>query len=380
MMLSKRRITPSLQRGKDIYSLPALTKQTSDTFRVIRAVCIILMITVHIWLGSTRIIAADHGPVWNIFFSIIIDYLGRAAVPALSLISGILFVYTFRRKGSALSVIPDKFMTLIAPMALWSLPVLLLILTKYHLSGVDNVILPTDALGWINQVLSITEAPANFPLHFLRDIFLCYVYGAIIILVMKRSTMAALTMLIVVAVLEAHPDYGLLLRPQILFFFGAGLLLAIFGHANWTPGWWLIFILLTADLLLQFNILTSVPDFIAIQQELIHRIAVSFLAWRVCRHLTEHHARMARAVILLDKDIFVIFCSHMVTIMVVGGLALAFSWNEAQPYYPALFIAQIVLCVVVGIALSRLLKPFPVLRGKGKWPARRAGEKEIYSA
>ncbi|MDO5632960.1 MAG: acyltransferase [Paracoccus sp. (in: a-proteobacteria)] len=337
--------------------------------RIARVLCIVFMMTTHIWPGWGRLLAADHGTVWNIFTLIIVDYLGRASVPFLSLVSGILFVYTFRRKNSVARVLADKFMTLILPMALWSIPALLLLAAKYHLKGTDLVDWPNGLLAWTSQFLSIHGAPANGPLHFLREIFLCCLYATAVLLLLGKSRLAGVTLAVVIVAIEMQPQLGVLFRWYVAAFFLGGVMLAAFGRANWTPGWGLIVALLAADVLLRTGIIAGIPEIARNNQEILHRLALSMLAWRFCASLANGWPRVASSLKSFEPYVFVIFCSHMLTITIFAGVAMAMAWHESQPLYPLMFAAQLVACIVVGIVLTKLLQPFPVLRGKGSWTA-----------
>ena len=81
---------------------PALPRDLSDAIRIARVVCILSMVSVHVWPGATRVLAAD--TPFSGFFQVMIEYLGRGSVPLLSLVSGYLLTISAQGSRNARSV------------------------------------------------------------------------------------------------------------------------------------------------------------------------------------------------------------------------------------------------------------------------------------
>lgn len=347
--------------------LPAMTRDTSRSVAIARVVCILFMMTNHIWPGSERVLAAVDGPVETVFYDVVVDHLGRASVPLLSLFSGLLFVGTFARAGGPLPVLAGKFRSLIVPMALWSLPMLVLL----HLKGIylgQPFDWPDSLRDWGNALFAIRGFPANTPLLFLREIFVMCVLGAGVLLLWRRSPVAGVALALLILVLMHRPGGFILFRSFIgtAFFLGMGVALA--GRANWAPSWPLVLGVLVLYLALFFSGLFAVRTGPAgISEGYTTRIAMCLLMWRVCRDMAEGKAEwLTGKVLALEPHIFIIFCTHAITAFFVGGLADVMGWHETDRAYVILFLGQIVLIVVAGVIASKLVRPFPILSGGRK--------------
>lgn len=163
-----------------------LSPDASQRIRICRVICISLMVTVHFRPRDTTILAADAPQLLHGFHVILPDYLGRSSVPLLSVISGVLLVVGMSRAGSPADLLRGKFRSLIVPMVLWSIPILPLMLLR----GKSGALFLTP-MGWANALFALTDEPANFPLAFLRDIFLASVLGVGFLLAWPRASRSA---------------------------------------------------------------------------------------------------------------------------------------------------------------------------------------------
>ena len=339
--------------------------EISRGIAVARVVCILFMITVHVWPGVERIIPAADTPFERLFYGVVIDHLGRAAVPLLSLFSGMLFVGSFLRAESTGALLFGKVRSLILPILLWSLPFLPLFAIKAELTGLPS---ETPATLWhfVSRLFAIVDYPLNNPLHFLREIFVMCVYGAAVLLLRRVSATAAVVAALAIIAVEHGFQGALLLRPPIATAFFIGMALAVAGRQEWAPSWPLVL----GVLALYVGLYALAGDRLVVDDETglsvgyPTRIAMSLLVWRLCRDLARMpQAWATRGLVALEPHIFVIFCSHKLSAFMVGGVALFAGWHESDPFYILLFLSQIVLCVVVGVALSRLLAPLPIFSG-----------------
>lgn len=337
----------------------------SQLIKVARVVCIIFMMTTHIWPGSDRILAASQPLPIEAFFVLIVDSLGRASVPLLSLISGLLIVHSFDRR-SPLAVMKTKPATLLVPMIIWSIPVVLLLFVEEKVRR-ETGLAPNNAMEWLNAFFALTESPANGPLHFLREIFIMSCYACGVLAVYRRFPKAAYLLMAGIFLLEQIPGGFLLFRNQIATFYLAGMALALAGQARWTPGWPLVLGLLAFFMGVSYlDLATRTEDnFLAFRFfEHVPRIAMSLLMWRLSYEIVRRCGGFTNMLSWLEPHIFTIFCSHAITIKFIGGLAHVFQWSENDPWYILIFLMQIPICVIAGIIASKILTPFPWLRGK----------------
>lgn len=342
-----------------------LSKDQSLTIKVARVLCIFFMMSTHGWPGSGRILDADVAPALHLFYVVFVDMLGRAAVPLLSVISGILFVQTFERRSPG-AIVSNKVKTLLVPMVVWSLPMIAIGVAKSRLTSEPS---PFDGttIDLVNLLIPITNGPANGALHFLRDVFLMVPYAIVILLLFRRSAVLGTLAALAAFLVEQIPGGFLLFRNQIATMFIFGLLLARFGHACWRPGWPLVAVLMAIYLgtRLAGVLETSPENHLAFRiSEHVPRVAMAFLIWRISFEIARRPNRFRSLCEYVEPHIFTVFCLHAIIASFVGGAALVLGLHEEAPYYPLLFAAQLILFVVAGVIASKLLTPFPWLRGR----------------
>ena len=346
---------------------PVLAAETSQAIRIARVLCIVFMMTTHIWPGSDRILAAAQPPAVAAFFSVVVDHLGRSAVPLLSLFSGVLFAFTVMRGKRAAAIVRGKLRALIVPMAFWSVPVLAINLAAVHLLGMDEA-LPESPLDWVNAFLSLTAPPANGPLHFLREIFVACLCALALHALYRRSAMLGVLAGCALLVAEHAPGDLLFFRPLIPTFFLAGMLLALRGRAGWRPPLWLgLALLALSESVLHLVPRDPLPGWYVDETllEFLPRLAMSLLMWWFATGLPRWSRRAADAVGWLEPFIFMIFCSHFVTIRVMGAVAAILGLSENDPWYPAFFLLQIPVCIAGGLAAAVVLrKVWPATGGR----------------
>ena len=346
-------------------TLSPISPVQSDMIRVARVLCILFMATTHIWPGSGRILAADVPLPLHLLYVATVDFLGRASVPLLSLISGFLFVYTFQR-ATAPGIVKSKLQSYIIPMIFWSLPIIALDFAEFHIRG-NAVSVPASALDWLNSVLAITAGPANGPLHFLRDIFIMSFYAIGVLSVWKLSKYWGMAIAIAIFLIEQIPGGFLLFRNQIATFYIAGIFLAAYARFNQPPGWIAVLPLVAGLAFARaaglFNELPSNPVLFRIVEH-IPRIVMSLLMWRIAFDIALRANTIRQLALQIEPHIFTVFCIHGIVAKIFGGLAYLLTLSETAAYYPAIFLIQLIVSFVLGIAASKLLTPFPWLRGK----------------
>jgi len=346
-----------------------LARGDSETIQVARVFCILFMMTTHIWPGLEKVLVARaQSPDYGLF--LVMDVLGRASVPLLSLFSGFLFFTSFARRGVR-GVVASKFLTLIVPMVAWSLPMIAIAYGEAMLFGRDGTT-PQTVMDWLNALFAITREPANGSLHFLRDIFIMALYGCVVLSLYRYSRMAALIAGIAIVLFEQIPSGGLVFRNTIATFYMAGILVAERQWISRTPSWpWVAIAVAVLVGARQFDLLYASDDIWTRRlSDHLPRVAATLLAWRLCHEIVVRTSMLKRAMLTLQPHIFTVFCSHQISVKGVAAVALLLHWHPGHAAYPAVFFGQLILCTAVGVGLSLLLAPFPLLRGKR--PGRRA--------
>jgi succinoglycan biosynthesis protein ExoH len=157
--------------------------------------------------------------------------LFRATVPVLTAISGYL-IFRSELWRQPRRLLQKKVSTLLVPMIVWNLPFALAVfmLQKNHL--VDHAfaasLYPFDAGNWLNAVIGMTGNPVNYPLNFLRDLFVIALLSPFFGWMLNRSPMLGLA--VVGLVYWSNIDGQLVLRQSMLISFYIGGLAAA---KNW---------------------------------------------------------------------------------------------------------------------------------------------------
>lgn len=341
----------------------ALGIDQSHTIRVARVLCIWFMMATHAWPGSERILAEPGNDGTHLFNAILVDMLGRASVPLLSIISGILFVYSFSRR-SPLLVIRDKAKVLLVPMVVWSVPMIAIGVLKSRVTS-DPSPLSGGTLDLINLLIPLTAGPANGPLHFLRDIFVMCLYGSTILIVFNRSWLAGCALAAAIGLVEQTPGGFLVFRNQIATMFIFGLLLARLGQGNWRPPWLLVIAAMAVFLTMRLADLLATEPHLAFRiSEHVPRIAMALFMWRIAHEVVARAGPIRSLCFAIEPHIFTVFCLHAILASMVGGAVLVLGFTYPMPFFPLFLLAQLVMFSAAGVIASRLLTPFLWLRGR----------------
>lgn len=309
-------------------------------------------------------LAAD-APAWaQLFYFLVIEVFGRASVPLLSLLSGVLLVVSFQRR-SAGAILANKTQTLIIPMVAWSVPMAVILFAEPLMTGAPELM--WSGADWANAFFSVTNSPANGPLHFFRDVFIMAIYGCLILTVFKSNKAAGILLAVLVALVEQKAGGFLMLRNQIAVFFVAGMLLAMLGRANWHPSWRIVAAAMAClGFAWSMGLFDGQPQSLLQQRtaELLPRLAVSLLMWRLAFAVARRASGLRQLLLKIEPHIFVVFCSHAIMVKPFALLALLCGLSETSAFHPLFLLLQMTVFVVAGIMLSHLLAPVPWLRGK----------------
>lgn len=222
--------------GKIRAGVAPLSGEVSRMIGIARVVCIFTVIYAHTYVGMAESLTDDAAGVVAIsaikmFLS---DGLARVGVPLLGLFSGMLALDTLRRASYG-RVLRRKVRSLIVPMMAWSMIFLAVTVGIGLLSG-DLAFLrkevPSGLEAWVNAMLSLTAYPYNGPLHYLRDIFVCFLLLPVILAALQKVPRTTVILAIMVfvwgdALADALGDVAvpLFLRPGVPALFTVGLAL-----------------------------------------------------------------------------------------------------------------------------------------------------------
>jgi len=342
---------------------------TSDAIRISRILGILGIIYVHAWTGRTwEELNALAGTPQIALRWVLIDLLGRSAVPLLSIISGWLVAPSVQRRSYG-AFVKDKAATLLAPMLAWNLIAMALVCGAAQMGWLQAP--RVTSLGWALNELFCLTAPndVNVQIAFLRDIFLIMLAAPLLV----RLPSWALGLVAGAVAVWCVGGWSLivLLRPQILLFFILGIFARRYDWATAVGRWrWGVAAApfgLIAPSVVALSIwgkpwLDAHPS-ITSALDLALRLCAAILFWRIATALAPRPA--GRALSALAPLAFLMFCAHMTMIWFGGPWLGRFTGPLGAPAYPALLLVQplLVLCATavlreVLLALSPTLTAF----------------------
>lgn len=321
----------------------------SQAIRVARVLCITCMMTVHVWPGATAVIAADAGPVLDTLYFIAIQELGRASVPLLSIVSGFLFLPALAAPRP-LPVIAGKAGTLLVPMMFWSAVILAMRLASAAAIGTPAP--PLEPLALLDAVTGLTAPPANVPLAFLRDVFVCCAGAVLLARAARGRPRAALVLIALWTLAEVALQGLLLLRPAILVFFAVGLAVRAAGAAPQRLPLLPAAAALAAVALARGHAPAG-SEAAAAALDYANRVAAALFFWAASLAVAGA-PRLGPAVARLEPMIFTVFCTHAVTIALLAPVLRATGVTPDMPVYLLVFLGQIPLAFLAAQGFARL--------------------------
>jgi succinoglycan biosynthesis protein ExoH len=151
----------------------------------------------------------------------------RATVPVLTAISGFL-VFCSGLHLKPRKLFKKKCSSILFPLLLWNIPFAIFVFAvqKYELlsHSFSANLYPVDTLAWINALTGAMGKPVNYPLNFLRDLFVVSLLSPIMWITLKNIPYIGLTIVLVIYFFNL--DGSLVLRNSMLVSFYIGALAA----------------------------------------------------------------------------------------------------------------------------------------------------------
>jgi fucose 4-O-acetylase-like acetyltransferase len=335
-----------------------------DPIRIARVVCIFAVIFVHVNPGISDFDPSGQGVRPFDWLRLeIVNSFGRASIALLSVISGYLAVFSLRKAGYG-GFARKKVMSLLVPLAIWSAAmVALAFLGDQVRPGYAAATLgePVSLLRLPDWLIGLTAPPANVPLYFLRDIFVCALLTPLLVSVWRRGWRAFL--LLVAALYALGHLSPLFLTPNLLAFYAIGVAIALNGRVPQVPasaalvslvamlaiGAW-VSVLQVGYLRAAPNAAHAAPAIVEFWLTLI-RLPAAVLFWWLSVRLARSAAgpRLAQ----FEPFIFFAFCSHMIVLTLMW-----FAWQQVfGGYYDAAYPVFFFLSPVAVLLIARMAVP-----------------------
>lgn len=328
----------------------------STALAIARLIGILGIVYVHAWTGRTAEELAAVAFSWQaVLRTVLGEVFGRSAVPLLGMISGWLVVSTATRQPYG-AFLRGKARTILLPMVLWNAIALVLVGAAATFGDLKA---PTpSSIGWtLNELVPMVHADdINVQMPFLRDLFVCMMLAPV--LVRASSAWLAVVALIAVVWSVSGVHVPLLLRPQILLFFTAGIAARRSGVAERVAGWpvalcALPFVVLIAPRLwtaLLGNAFFDAHSHVMAAFDIVFRLASAVLFWRFAWALAG--SNVADRLRGIERYGFLAFCDHLVLLWLFGPVIGLTTGALGAGLYPAYLLVQPLLVLGVTVALG----------------------------
>ncbi len=350
-----------------------------EAIGIARVLCILGIVYVHAWTGlDGDALAKLDSTHQGILRWVLIELVGRSAVPLLGAISGWLSGPSARKRTYG-AFVKVKARTILAPMLLWNLIAMTLVCGFAHWGRLAAPVpaSPWEALDWLGCITQ--PNPINVQISFLRDLFLCMCAAPLFARLGDRWLWAAWGLALLWS--ASGIVFPLLLRPPILLFFLSGMLVRRHGIAERIAAWPLWVCLLPYLLIAPAKIAASsfYDDWLkahvaaADAIDLPIRFAAALALWRIALALAPR--RLGLAIVGMERYAFLLFCCHLVLIWLLGPPIGHAVGKMGTPLYPLLLLVQPLLAlggtILVGRALEAISRPTAGLLSGGRLAAPR---------
>lgn len=321
---------------------------------VLRPFLVFIIMTTHIHGALYRPDLQGLSWGWGTYlYALLTGVVAVCALPLLSVISGYLAGCVTWQKPYGL-VLWDKFRTLLLPMLFWNL-VLALWFYYQNFNGIDArsdlALFPFDFERWFYALTSIFRIPANPPLYFLRELFLCFLFFPVFKLLARYWVGGGLFVVFVAYCYLSEIHFGFFIRFDVYGFFMLGVLLARYQWVErieqaCEPGsWWILGAYALCCLALtSYAFAESAPHFLVLMKVL--SLFGPLVLWLVGRWLQQ--GRLGTFLVWLSPASFPVFLGHCVVIILLYEVWISLAGASPLAQYYALYW---VLCVVLSFAL-----------------------------
>jgi hypothetical protein len=335
------------------------TRQVSDSIAIARVLCITGMVYAHAWTGLNyaHLVEAAHTAQGVLRWQLM-EFLGRSAVPLLSIIAGWLAASSALNQNWG-SFVANKARTVLAPMLLWN-GLAIAIVGGLAFAGLLAAPAPREWLWTIEELFAFTQPnDINVQMPFLRDLFVCMLFIPFLARMPSSVLFGVLAIALVWAVTEFK--FVLLLRPSILVFLLIGMLARRSDLAESVAAKpiALLAALFVATACLKAWVMYgagSLPRAAHAGADIVLRLAAAAFFWRLAWAVSE--SKFAERAKALEPYMFLLFCAHMIMIWLFGPLIGLVTGPLGSPLYPVFLIAQPFLVlggtILLGNALAQV--------------------------
>lgn len=327
-----------------------IDEQVSVRINILRTLLIAGIVLLHVPPGITGADLVGGTPVDYAKFAVNYGFF-HASVPLLTCISGYLLFFDIERFRYQKTLI-QKSSRILFPFLLWNIPlvIVLIILQSRGLGGDFRLqLVPFDLKTFLDATLAFSANPLNYPLQFLRDLFILFVLSPLFLLLLRSRPFTGLALVSVIFL--GNFDGLLIIRGPMPVCFYLGGLCAVrrWGMTRLDRFWPLA----AVTFLCAVGIITA----FAIEEAIWFRLIASPLVWIACAPLASTWLGIRAAA--LSKDSFFLFLSHGPILLVVDKVHDAA--GTPLPYWFFWIGSALLVCTLSFTMIAVLRSRMPSL-------------------
>lgn len=152
----------------------------------------------------------------------------RTSVPVLTCISGYL-LFKSQLHNKFLQLFYKKTKTILIPLALFNIPIVIIVwylqFKQLGNHSFEMQIYPFDLKAWLDASIGLTRAPINYPLNFLRDLYIISIMAPIFSILLIKIPKIGLIIVSIFFLLNYDGDLVLRNLMPLMFYLGGFLAL-----------------------------------------------------------------------------------------------------------------------------------------------------------
>ncbi|MFZ4289643.1 acyltransferase family protein [Variovorax sp. HJSM1_2] len=198
-----------------------LDENISKRIAILRYLLIFGIIVLH---TPPYVPLAETGPGFFNFIKALFQHaIFRASVPVLTFISGYL-LFNSQLDLNFKKLIPKKIKSILIPLIIFNLPIAVAVYFIQMNQWMDHVfsinLYPFKLINWANAIVGLFTAPINFPLNFLRDLFLLSVIAPVFGFFLRKYIWHGLIIVFFLFFFDLDGQFFLRNTMPILFYIG----------------------------------------------------------------------------------------------------------------------------------------------------------------
>lgn len=316
-----------------------LRPDIAQRISLLRLCLICVIVFIHVPVPDA--FANPQSGVFALVRSILCDGLFRITVPVLTAVSGyLLFRSSLDRRPSELVV--RKSRTILLPLVVWNLPLLVALYAveaeQLSAHAFAAPAYPFDLWNWTDLTLGLDRQPVNYPLYFLRDLFVLSLLSPLYGLALRRAPWLGLAA--VTVVFYPNLDGFVVTRDAMaITFYLGGLAATRAWNVTALDRFWPVCL----ALLLGTAALIGAERIIDIRW---FTVLAPVLVWPLTSVVVDHP--VARRLAAASPVSFAVFVSHAPILLVLWVAFERFGTDETYPLF-WLLAPFVTMAIAIGV-------------------------------